>query len=158
MEMALRAPEFWKAAGFENADRFSLDRMNTDYGISYMRFLDPEDELDHWGYNIEITETGSVLYMSALPWQRYENWLEHEQPIDLEITDEMIERITGFLAQVNPEVHFSKLIAIGQYVFDDAVFLELADENYEEAELPLLFVVQVSPEWKIVHYTCIGNG
>ena len=96
--------------------------------------------------------------MSTVPWQRYEDWLEHEQPADKELTDEMLSRVTDFLSQVNPDVKFGKLTVIGQYVYGDTVFLDLADENWENEYLPLLLTVQYSPEWKIVHYTCIGNG
>ena len=157
-EMTQRALECWKAAGFENADLFLLDGFDFSDGVFYLRFSDPEDDSVKWGYNTEITENGGALYMSTVPWQSYEDWLEHEQPADTEITDEMLNRVIGFMQQVNPEVKFGKLIVIGQYVYGDTIFLDLAEENWENEYLPLLLTVQYSPEWKIVHYTCIGNG
>ena len=157
-EMTQRALECWKAACFENADRFSLDGFDFSDGVYYLRFSDPGDDSAKWGYSTEITENGGALYMSTVPWQRYEDWLEHEQPADKELTDEMLSRVTDFLSQVNPDVKFGKLTVIGQYVYGDTVFLDLADENWENEYLPLLLTVQYSPEWKIVHYTCIGNG
>ena len=153
-----RALECWKAAGFANADRFELLSFGNESGIFSLNFTDPEEDSIEWNYYIEIGDTGNALYMSTDPQNRYENWLEHEQPEVPEVSDETMNRIREFLKLVNPELQYEKLVVLSQYVYDDAVFIVLAEEDYESKMYWLDLTVQLSPDFRIVDYTSVGRG
>ena len=157
-EMTRRALECWKAAGFANADRFDLTGFGDEDGIFSLHFTDPENDSPEWSYRIRISDTGNVLELSTYPWKRYDSWLEHEQPASPEVPDDVLNRIVEFLKLVNPEVQYEKLVVISQYVYDDAVFIDLAEENWEFEDLELYLTVQLTPDWRIVDYTSVGHG
>ena len=156
--MTRRALECWKAAGFANAARFDLTGIGDEDGVFSLHFTDPENDSPEWSYRIRIGDTGNVLELSTYPWKRYDSWLEHEQPASPEVPDDVLNRIGEFLKLVNPEVRYEKLIVISQYVYDDAVFIDLAEENWEFEDLELYLTVQLTPDWRIVDYTSVGHG
>ena len=67
-------------------------------------------------------------------------------------------RIREFLKLVNPELQYEKLVVLSQYVYDDAVFIDLAEEDYESKMYWLDLTVQLSPDFRIVDYTSVGRG
>ena len=148
-----RALETLKASGCPDTDRLELAYYDLSDGVFTLLFTDPKALLPWEDYSLEITDTGHVLRLSTAPWQRYEDWNEHEQPVTAEWTDEHATRVAEFLKRVNPDLEYDTLVPTSEYAFGDTLYLEL-----EGGPAALFLTVRLTPEWQIEYYTCIGNG
>ncbi len=154
-----RAYEMWKAAGYSDADSFAFYNWSIINGVYHMTFRAPGDD-SKWGNRIEITDKGNVLVMTRTPWQRYDSKTKKVMSLKSAVidTDDVMKQIVLFLKQANPEVDPSSLKPVSLERFGDVLLLDLHGDYDEEGFSDLQVTVQLYPEFKIEHYTCIGNG
>ena len=154
-----RSYEMWKAAGYPEADSFVLYNWHKRDGVYYFTFKAPGDETK-WKNRIEITETGNVLVLTRTPWQRFDRSKKEILSLEYEVVDysEIMERISLFLKQANPELDFSALHPVSLERYGDIIVLELHGDPDENDFIDLDMTVQLTPDFRIEHYTCVGNG
>ena len=146
-----RARTLARAAGYKAEEMTSVSE---DDGRFYFRFDETEDQQDFCV--VTLTEDGLCPELS----EYFDIDRTDEKSEENLLTDEMKEKIMAFLRLAAPALADGVRDLTGDWQYRDGDVWEInvhaPDENGDEG-LPEL-IIRVLPEWKILKYSCLGNG